>query len=106
MCIRDRILLGAALLTLPFASRGPGSASFADALFTATSAVCVTGLVVHDTALYLSLIHIFGCVLGVMSCLTHCTTIVLMDHYNPLREMQILQDARCTACLLYTSRCV
>ena len=48
------ILLGAALLTLPFASRGPGSASFADALFTATSAVCVTGLVVHDTALYWS----------------------------------------------------
>ena len=43
------------------------------------------------------LFHCFGCVLGVMSCLTHCTTIVLMDHYNPLREMQILQDQRCTA---------
>ena len=48
------ILLGAALLTLPFASRVPGSANFADALFTATSAVCVTGLVVQDTALYWS----------------------------------------------------
>ena len=31
------ILLGAALLTLPFASRVPGSANFADALFTATA---------------------------------------------------------------------
>ncbi len=43
------------------------------------------------------LFHCFGCVLGMMSCLTHCTTIVLMDHYNPIREMQILQDQRCTA---------
>lgn len=43
------------------------------------------------------LFHCFGCVLGMMSCLTHCTTIVLMDHYHPLREMEILQNARCTA---------
>ena len=46
------ILVGALLLMLPFASRGPGSASFADCLFTATSAVCVTGLIVQDTATY------------------------------------------------------
>lgn len=37
---------------LPFASTGEGSASFTDSLFTATSAVCVTGLVVQDTATY------------------------------------------------------
>ncbi|MEG1775074.1 MAG: AMP-binding protein [Clostridia bacterium] len=43
------------------------------------------------------LFHCFGCVLGMMSCLTHCTTMVLMDHYHPLREMEILQNARCTA---------
>lgn len=43
------------------------------------------------------LFHCFGCVLGMMSCLTHCTTIVLMDHYNPLHEMEILQNCRCTA---------
>ena len=43
------------------------------------------------------LFHCFGCVLGMMSCLTHCTTIVLMSRYHPLREMQILQDQRCTA---------
>lgn len=46
------ILGGALLLMLPFASNGPGGASFFDALFTATSATCVTGLVVQDTALY------------------------------------------------------
>lgn len=39
------------LLWLPFAYSGPGSATFIDALFTATSAVCVTGLSVVDTAL-------------------------------------------------------
>ncbi len=43
------------------------------------------------------LFHCFGCVLGMMSCLTHATTFVLMERYHPLREMQILQNARCTA---------
>lgn len=47
------ILGGALLLTLPVAANG-GRASFFDALFTATSATCVTGLVIHDTALYWS----------------------------------------------------
>ncbi len=44
------ILTGTLLLSLPFASRKAGSADFLDCLFTATSAVCVTGLVVRDTA--------------------------------------------------------
>ena len=48
------ILSGALLLMLPFASSGQGGASFADSLFTAVSAVCVTGLVVQDTATYWS----------------------------------------------------
>lgn len=39
---------------LPFAAREAGNTSFLDALFTATSAVCVTGLIVHDTATYWS----------------------------------------------------
>ncbi len=42
------ILLGAGLLTLPWAQVA-GNVSFLDALFTATSSVCVTGLVVVDT---------------------------------------------------------
>lgn len=48
------IAAGTLLLMLPFASRGAGSAGFADSLFTATSAVCVTGLVVQDTATFWS----------------------------------------------------
>ena len=48
------IALGTALLMLPAATTGPGGAPFLTALFTATSAVCVTGLVVVDTPTYWS----------------------------------------------------
>lgn len=44
------ILAGTVLLMLPVSSGNGTAASFGDALFTATSAVCVTGLVVRDTA--------------------------------------------------------
>lgn len=43
------ILFGALLLTLPIASRSGVSCGFRPALFTATSATCVTGLVLYDT---------------------------------------------------------
>lgn len=43
------ILVGTLVLMLPFASVQDGSVGFTAALFTATSAVCVTGLVVLDT---------------------------------------------------------
>ena len=48
------ILTGCLLLMLPVATKDGQGASFFDALFTATSAVCVTGLVVQDTATYWS----------------------------------------------------
>ena len=48
------ILFGALLLMLPFATIDGNGAVFKDALFTATSAVCVTGLIVQDTATYWS----------------------------------------------------
>ena len=48
------ILTGAVLLMLPISTRTGDITSFADAVFTATSATCVTGLVVHDTYLYWS----------------------------------------------------
>lgn len=43
------ILMGTLLLLLPFSQTGTEQISFLDALFTATSATCVTGLVVVDT---------------------------------------------------------
>ena len=71
------ILLGAGLLTLPAASRDGISCGFRPALFTATSATCVTGLVLYDTytqwsgfgqIVIISLIQIGG--LGFMSAAT------------------------------------
>lgn len=44
------ILLGAALLKLPISVRDTATVSWTDALFTSTSAVCVTGLIAVDTA--------------------------------------------------------
>ena len=48
------VLLGALLLMLPIATRARVVTPFHETLFTATSAACVTGLVVHDTASYWS----------------------------------------------------
>ena len=71
------VLLGAGLLTLPAASRSGISCGFLPALFTATSATCVTGLVIFDTftqwsgfgqIVIISLIQIGG--LGFMSAAT------------------------------------
>lgn len=68
------ILVGAILLSLPIASRNHVSCGFRPALFTATSATCVTGLVLYDTwtqwsgfgqSVILALIEIGG--LGFMS---------------------------------------
>ena len=68
------ILAGTVLLSLPLASRSGQSVGFRPALFTATSATCVTGLIVGDTwsmwsgfgqAVILTLIEIGG--LGFMS---------------------------------------
>lgn len=48
------IIFGCLLLMLPSASKSGQWTNWSDALFTATSAVCVTGLVVQDTATYWS----------------------------------------------------
>lgn len=49
------IFLGAVLLMMPFSSAEHIVTPFKDALFTAVSATCVTGLIVRDTATYWSL---------------------------------------------------
>ena len=48
------IIIGALLLMLPVSSKVGVMTPFNEALFTSTSAVCVTGLVVQDTATYWS----------------------------------------------------
>ena len=51
------ILAGALVLMLPISSNGRTWTPFLDCLFTSTSAVCVTGLIVYDTATHWS---VFG----------------------------------------------
>ncbi len=49
------VLLGTILLMLPISSKERVITPFLDALFTSTSATCVTGLIVYDTGTYWSL---------------------------------------------------
>lgn len=41
--------------------------------------------------------HCFGCVLGVMACVTHAATMVSLDHFNPIKVMKIVEKEQCTA---------
>jgi trk system potassium uptake protein TrkH len=92
------ILVGALLLMTPMASTTGQSLSFVDALFTATSAVCVTGLIVVDTGTYFSL---FGQIViiiliqaGGLGIMTMATLMALiMRRKIQLRERLIMQEA-------------
>ncbi|WP_136526696.1 AMP-binding protein [Geomonas ferrireducens] len=41
--------------------------------------------------------HCFGCVLGVMACVTHGTTMVPVEIFDPLKVLQAIEKERCTA---------
>lgn len=58
LCFLGLIVLGTALLMLPVSQRQGVSVSLSDAAFTATSAVCITGLTIRDTA---DTWNTFGC---------------------------------------------
>ncbi len=92
------ILVGAGLLSLPVASRDGQSAGFLSALFTATSATCVTGLVLHDTftqwsgfgqVVIISLIQIGG--LGFMSVAT--MFVFLLRRKVGLKQKMVMAQA-------------
>ena len=92
------ILVGALLLTLPAASRSGISCGFFPALFTATSATCVTGLVLFDTftqwsafgqVVIITLIEVGG--LGFM---TAASTFVFLLHRKVgLRQRMVIAQA-------------
>lgn len=92
------IICGALLLMMPMASVTGQSLPFIDALFTATSAVCVTGLVVVDTGTYFSLfgqlVIIFLIQAGGLGIMTMATLMALvMRRKIQLRERLIMQEA-------------
>lgn len=76
------IMCGTLLLMLPVSSRGPGGTPFLPALFTATSATCVTGLVVVDTyqhwSLFGQLVILAMIQVGGLGFVTFGVTIMLM----------------------------
>jgi fatty-acyl-CoA synthase len=41
--------------------------------------------------------HCFGCVLGVMACVTHGTTMVPVEIFDPLKVLHAIEKERCTA---------
>ena len=92
------ILLGALLLMLPVSSAEGCITAFNETLFTATSAVCVTGLVVQDTGSYwsgfgqaviLALIQIGG--LGVVT--VAASFALLSGRKISLMQRSTMQDA-------------
>ncbi len=92
------ILIGTVLLMLPVSSADGRAASVDEALFTATSAVCVTGLVVKDTAtgwsyfgqaVILTLIQIGG--LGVIT--VAAAIMFLSGRKISLKQRGMLQEA-------------
>ncbi len=92
------ILIGSILLNLPIASKSNHSIGFINALFTATSSVCVTGLVVVDTGTHwtvfgktiiILLIQIGG--LGFMTMATFFA--LIFGKRITLRERLVMQEA-------------
>ena len=92
------ILLGSALLVLPFSSKSGESVDYIDALFTAVSATCVTGLVTLPTVatwsvfgqiVILILIQIGG--LGVIT--ITAGFMVAIHRKMGLKDSQLLSDA-------------
>jgi len=92
------IFMGAFLLSLPIASKNGKGLNFLDAFFTATSATCVTGLIVVDTGKFFS---VFGqCVIafliqvGGLGFMTMSILVALaLGKRIMLRERLIMQEA-------------
>lgn len=92
------ILVGALLLMIPAATASGEGADFLTALFTATTSVCVTGLVVETTATYwsllghiiiLALIQIGG--LGIIAVTMGC--MLIMRRQIGLKDRMLIGDA-------------
>ena len=92
------ILLGSILLSLPCAAQSGESIGFMDGLFTSTSAVCVTGLIVRDTGTTFSLFGqiVLLCLIqvGGLGFLTFATMILrMMGRQTSLRERMLIRES-------------
>lgn len=92
------IVAGALLLLLPFATREGQSTTLLDAAFTAVSATCVTGLIVHDTfqhwTLFGQLVILVMIQLGGLGLMAFSVTFsLLLRRRIGLKERGILQES-------------
>lgn len=92
------ILFGSLVLMLPISTRSGQVASFRDTLFTATSATCVTGLIVEDTATYWSefgqLVIILLIQIGGMGIVTIAVALAMASGKKiGLMQVSTMQDA-------------
>lgn len=92
------ILVGSVLLSLPCATRSGESIGWFDALFTSTSAVCVTGLIVRDTG---TTFNLFGQVvlmvliqMGGLGFMTFATLLLrLIGRQASLQERMLIRES-------------
>ena len=92
------IVVGAFLLSLPISSATGQATNFLDALFTSSSAVCVTGLMVRDTASYWSFFGQFIILLliqfGGLGIITIAiTTLIFTGRRIGIMQRSTMQDA-------------
>jgi trk/ktr system potassium uptake protein len=96
-CFVTAIVIGTGLLLLPFATAPGKSIGFIDALFTSTSAVCVTGLIVADTGaqfsgfgqgVILALIQFGG--LGIMTASTFM--LLALGQRASMRNLMLIRE--------------
>lgn len=92
------IFIGAFLLTLPVSTADGKGAPFLTAVFTATSATCVTGLVVVDTGTYYSIfgqfIILFLIQIGGLGFMTFATLLAfVLGRKITLKDRMVLQEA-------------
>lgn len=115
------ILTGCLLLMLPLSTVDKKGADFMDALFTAVSATCVTGLVVHDTSIYWSgfgqLVILFLIQIGGMGVITAAVAVALISGRRiGLMQRSMMQETiaapsvggivRLTGFIIKTTLCV
>ena len=92
------ILLGSALLVLPFSSKSGESVDYIDALFTAVSATCVTGLVTLPTvatwSVFGQIVILFLIQIGGLGVITITAGLMVAIHRKMgLKDSQLLSDA-------------
>ena len=90
------ILIGTLLLTFPTATEDGRGAGFLDALFTSTSATCVTGLIVQDTPTYFStfgeIVILVLIQLGGLGIMTYSAFVAILFGRFSLGQRKIMQE--------------